>query len=115
MRDIPTFPAAIHAEPASNAKAPGGGDSLSLPNLTVPSPHSARPRRRNSSLPFFRLFEPFILFPGQVTLMQFPNKSGEGSTAKGNKQDGRAGDPQLGVPSKDNATYPDEISCGPEQ
>lgn len=47
--------------------------------------------------------------------MQIPNNSGEGSTAKGNQQDGRAGLPQLGFPSRDNATYPGEISCGPEQ
>jgi hypothetical protein len=30
MSDIPTFPASFHADPASVAKALGGGDALSL-------------------------------------------------------------------------------------
>jgi len=47
--------------------------------------------------------------------MQFPNNSVARPTATGGQQDGRAGDPQFGVPSKDNATNLGEISCGPEK
>jgi RHS repeat-associated protein len=49
MSDIPTFPSAFHAEPASVAKAPGGGDSLSLPKLATTSPRPRRPRPGNAS------------------------------------------------------------------
>jgi RHS repeat-associated protein len=49
MSDILTFPAAFHSEPASAAKAPGGGDSLSLPKLAVTRPRARIPLPRNLS------------------------------------------------------------------
>jgi RHS repeat-associated protein len=49
MSDIPTFPAAFHAEPASVAKAPGGRASLPLPKLTSPSPRRRPPRPGKAS------------------------------------------------------------------
>ena len=48
MSDIPTFPAAFHAEPASVAKALGSRASLSLPKLTSPSPRRRPPRPGNA-------------------------------------------------------------------
>ena len=49
MSDIPTFPAAFHAEPALGRKFPGGGDSLQLSKLTAPSPRPRPPRPGNAS------------------------------------------------------------------
>ena len=49
MSDIPTFPAAFHAEPASVAKAPCGRAFLSLPKSTSPSPRPRPPRPGNAS------------------------------------------------------------------
>lgn len=43
MSDILAFPAAIHAEPASVAKAPGRRASLSLTEVTVTSPRARTP------------------------------------------------------------------------
>jgi hypothetical protein len=56
MSDIPTFPAAFHAEPASVAKAPGCRAPLSLPKLISPSP---RPRpTRPGNAPRSRALRP---------------------------------------------------------
>ena len=49
MSDIPTFPAAFHAEPASFRRFPDPDASLSLPKLTSPSPRPRTPRPGNSS------------------------------------------------------------------
>ena len=49
MSDILTFPAAFHSEPALGRKSPGGGDSISLPKLTSPSPRRRPPRPGNAS------------------------------------------------------------------
>jgi hypothetical protein len=48
MSDIPTLPAAFHAEPASVAKAPGGRAFLSLPKLSSTSPRRRPPRPGNA-------------------------------------------------------------------
>jgi RHS repeat-associated protein len=49
MSDIPTFPAAFHADPASVRRFLYGGDSLLAPKLAVTSPRPRQTRPGNTS------------------------------------------------------------------